>query len=382
MNSESLAWNRSLIGQPGGAVRLDTPALVLDLDAFEHNIATMAGLAKERGIGLRPHTKTHKCVTIAKAQVAAGAVGLCCAKLGEAEVLADGGLDHLLLTANVIGESKVMRLTNLNARLDDLMVVVDEQNNAFEIATAAAAAGKRQKVLIVNDVGAHRFGVPTVQDAVDLADAIASMPSLELMGIQGYAGPIQHLLDYAGREAATRLANDHLARVRKALLAKGHRCDIVTGSGTGTHDIDSRLGVFTDLQVGSYIFMDGGYAACGLEPGGGQRFPHSLFVATRVMSNRHAGFVTTDAGSKCFAMDGPPPALAAGAPEGSSYSMFGDQFGKVTLPAGSNGMPLNTQMRVIVPHCDPTVNLWDWLVCLRGDTVEAIWPIEARGAVA
>lgn len=383
MNPESLAWNEKLVGVPGGALRLDTPALVLDLDAFEANLAAMAAFARAHRVKLRPHAKTHKSVTVARRQLEAGeVVGFCCAKLGEAEALARGGIDGLLLTAPVTGESKLGRLLALHARLRELLLVVDDPDNVRELGAAAAAAGIVLRVLVVVDVGSHRFGAPSLEEALALGRLVASLPSLELVGIQGYAGRIQHIRDYRQREAATRSVNAQLARIRNAFAGAGLPCRIVTGSGTGTHDPDGRLGVFTELQVGSYPFMDVDYLACDLTGDGVERFRPALFVWTRVLSNRHVGFVTTDAGSKCFATDGPAPAPAAGAPPGSSYAMFGDQFGRIELPPGEERLPVGTLVRCIAPHCDPTVNLWDQLVCVRGDTIEAIWPIEGRGAVA
>jgi 3-hydroxy-D-aspartate aldolase len=383
MNPESLAWNERLVGVPGGAARLDTPALVLDLDAFEHNLAAMAAFARAHRVKLRPHAKTHKSVTVARRQLEAGeVVGFCCAKLGEAEALARGGIDGILLTAPVRGESKITRLRALHAKLRELAVVVEDPDNVRELAAAFTEVERPLRVLVANDVGSHRFGATTVEDAVTLGRLVAGEPSLELAGIQGYAGKIQHIRGYEERAAATRAANTQLAAIRDAFRAEGLPCPIVTGSGTGTHDADGRLGVFTELQVGSYPFMDVDYLACDLTGDGTARFRPALFVWTRVVSNRHRAFVTTDAGSKCFAMDGPAPVIAAGAPPGSTYAMFGDQFGRIELPAGSNGLPLGTLVRCIAPHCDPTVNLWDHLVCVRGDTVEAIWPIEGRGAVA
>lgn len=383
VNPESLAWNERLVGVPGGAARLDTPALVLDLDAFEANLAQMAAFARAQGVKLRPHAKTHKSVTVARRQLEAGeVVGFCCAKLGEAEALARGGIDGILLTAPLHGESKLGRLRALHRTLRELFVVVEDPENVRELASAFAGADRPLSILVVVDVGSHRFGATSLQAAVELGRLVAAQPGLELRGIQGYAGRIQHLRSYEERAAATRAVNAQLAAIRDAFRAAGLPCPIVTGSGTGTHDIDGRLGVFTELQVGSYPFMDVDYLACDLSGDGTARFRPALFVWTRIVSNRHRGFVTTDAGSKCFAMDGPAPVVAAGAPPGSTYAMFGDQFGRIELPAGHDGLPVGTLLRCIAPHCDPTVNLWDHLVAVRGDEVEAIWPIEGRGAVA
>jgi D-serine deaminase-like pyridoxal phosphate-dependent protein len=379
LDPPSLAWNRALIGAPGSLARIDTPVLLLDLDAFEANVRAMAGFARERGVALRPHAKTHKSVEIGRRQIEAGALGLCCAKLGEAEALADGGLDGLLITSTVIGPVKIGRLLDLAVRLREVMVVVDDAENAVALAEAAAGRGLTLAVLIVCDIGAHRFGVTGPAEAVELARVIAARPSLRLTGIQGYLGTAQHIEGYAERAAAARDGAARLAAVRDALRSAGHAIGIVTGSGTGTHDIDAGAGVFTELQVGSYVFCDADYDRVQLTADGARRFANALFVLTRVVSNRQNGFVTTDAGSKAFALDGPPPPVAWGAPEGSAYRMFGDQFGRIDLPAGANGLPLGTLVACVVPHCDPNVNLYDHYVCVRGDTVEGVWRVDGRG---
>jgi 3-hydroxy-D-aspartate aldolase len=379
MDSPSLAWNRALIRQPGSLRRLDSPALLLDLDALEANIAAMAGFARDKGIGLRPHAKTHKSAEIGRRQLAAGAVGLCCAKLGEAEALAAQGLDALLLTAPVMGENKIGRLLALNSRVRDLALVVDHADNVRELSAAAAAAGQALELLVVCDIGSHRFGVTSPEAAVELGRLIAELPAVRLRGIQGYAGFAQHIVNYDERRSATLEAVCRLGRIRDALVEAGHPCEVVTGSGTGTHDIDPELGIFTDLQVGSYVFCDADYDRVQLTRGGERRFRNALFVLTRVVSNRHEGFVTTDAGSKCFATDGPPPTIAWGAPRGSTYRMFGDQFGRIDLPGGHGTMELGALVACIVPHCDPNVNLYDVYHCVRGDTLVDIWAVDGRG---
>ena len=374
----SLAFNHSLLGQAGSRSRIDTPALVLDLDAFDHNVATMAALARERAIGLRPHAKTHKSVAIGRRQMDAGAVGLCCAKLGEAEALAEGGLDRLLLTAPVRGDDKIRRLLALNAQLADLAVVVDDADNARQLADAAAAAGQVLAVLIVADIGSHRFGVTGEAAAVEIGRLIGERPSLRFRGVQGYAGHVQHIEDYADRRVQSHAAIERLGQVRDALAAIGLDSEIVTGSGTGTHDFDQELGIMTDLQVGSYIFCDVQYDRVAMAPAEPRRFRNALLVHTRVASANQTGFVTTDAGSKSFAMDGPPPEIFAGAPKGSTYGRFGDEFGRIDLPAGAS-MGCGDLVVCIVPHCDPTVNLYDHYHCVRGDVLVDLWPVDARG---
>jgi D-serine deaminase-like pyridoxal phosphate-dependent protein len=373
-----LTFNRGLLGQAGSRRRLDTPALVLDLDAFDHNVTTMAALARERGIGLRPHAKTHKSVAIGRRQIEAGAVGLCCAKLGEAEALAAGGLDRLLLTAPVLGEDKIRRLLALNAASSGLAVVVDHGDNARQLADAAASAGQVLSILIVCDVGSHRFGVTSEAAAVEIGKLIAERPSLRFRGVQGYAGHVQHIEDYAQRREGSHVAVARLGRVRDTLAEAGWRSEIVTGSGTGTHDFDHELDIMTDLQVGSYIFCDVQYDQVVMSPDDARRFRRSLFVHTKVVSANHDGFVTTDAGSKSFSMDGPAPDIIAGAPAGSTYGRFGDEFGRINLPDGGT-LQHGDLIVCEVPHCDPTVNLYDHYHCVRGDVLVDLWPVDARG---
>lgn len=379
MSSPSEAWNERLVGRPGWRRHIDTPALVLDLDVFEANLAAVHAVAGARGIALRPHAKTHKCAAIGRRQMDAGAIGLCCAKLGEAEALAEAGLDRLLLTSPVTGRAKVERLLALNARLGELAVVVDDLDNVAELAAATAAAGRRLGLLIDCDVGTHRFGVTSTEEALALAGAIAAAPGLQLHGIQGYIGHVQAMVSYAERRAASHAGIAILANIREALLAAGHPCPIVTGSGTGTYDFDHEPGVFTDLQVGSYVVSDVVYDGIEQTADGAKRIHPALFVAARVVSRRHPGFATIDAGSKSFSMDGPMPIQHAGPTPGSAYGRFGDEFGRLDLTAARQPVRLGQLTTWIVPHCDPTLNLFDHYHCVRGDTLVDIWPIEARG---
>lgn len=381
MSRESLAYDRGLIGQPGSRAMLDTPALVLDLDAFEANVAAMAAVAAARGVALRPHAKSHKSVPVARAQIAAGAVGQCCAKLGEAEVLAGGGIGGLLITSAVQHPAKIRRLVALAARSPGLAVVVEDPANVSMLGEAMAAAGVTLDVLIDVDVGTHRFGVTSPSAAVELAKAIAAHPALRFRGIQGYAGHCQATPDYAERRALSLAALAVLGSARDSLVAAGFPCPIVTGSGTGTHDFDHEPGLLTELQVGSYIFSDVIYDAATLTAGGTPRLRNSLFVHTRIVSSQHDGYATSDAGTKSFATDGPPPRIVAGAPKGALYERFGDHFGKVVLPDSSARLPVGSLVVCVVPHCDPTVNLYDWYHCVRGDRVVELWPVSARGCL-
>ncbi|MBV9884296.1 MAG: alanine racemase, partial [Sphingomonadaceae bacterium] len=252
--------NAHLLHIPGGRRRLNTPALILDLDLLEANIAQMARLCAEKNIALRPHAKTHKSIEIAKRQLQAGAVGICCAKLGEAEVLAAGGIGSVLVTSPVVTAEGCRRLAALNKSCPDLMIVTDSAANVPDLAAAGAASGRPLKVLVDLDVGQHRTGIAPGDSALALAEAIAATPHLSLAGIQGYAGHLQHLHGRAERRSRTLAAMALLAETRAALEARGHGCAIVTGGGTGTFDLDPGAATLTDLQAGSYIFMDAQYA--------------------------------------------------------------------------------------------------------------------------
>ena len=372
------AYHRLLIGQPGSREHIDTPALVLDLDAFEANVATMAALARGTAIALRPHAKTHKSVAIAKAQIAAGAIGQCCAKLGEAEALADGAIRDVLLTSPVRTQPKIDRLLALAPRMMSLAVVVEDGRNVEDLSKAFATTGSVLDVLIDVDVGTHRFGVTSSAEAVALARLIAERPALRLRGVQGYAGHVQSIPHYQERRAANHKALTILAATRDALQEARFACPVVSGGGTGTHDFDHEPGVLTELQVGSYIFSDVIYDGVDLT-GSERRFRNSLFVYARVVSAQQSGFATTDAGSKSFATDGPAPVIYTGAPAGTRYERFGDEFGKLVLPNPMMRIEPDSLLACVVPHCDPNVNLFDYYLCARGDRIEAIWSIEARG---
>lgn len=378
--------DEDLLNRPNSRREIATPALVLDLDALEANVAAMAGWAQRSGIALRPHAKTHKCAAIGRLQMKAGALGLCCAKLAEAEALAAAGLDRFLLTSPVVGARKLERLLRLAARCADLMVVVDDADNARALAAAAEAAGCDLGVLIDVDIGQRRTGVTDPAQALPLAEIVAAAPRLSLNGVQGYAGQVQHIADFAERKRQSHASLALLGAVRDRLAAAGHPCPIVTGGGTGSHALDPAAGVLTELQVGSYIVSDVEYDAVDLTGDGWRPYRNGLFVYTRVVSARHAGgdenFVTIDAGSKSLAMDGPPPRVAFGAPEGAVYSCVGDEFGRLTLPPGTKAPQVGDLVGLVVPHCDPTINAFDWYHCVRGDALVDIWAIEARGCAA
>ena len=373
-----LGVNAHLLNVPGGRWRLNTPSLILDLDLLDENIARMARLCAGQNFALRPHAKSHKSIRIARRQLEAGAVGICCAKLGEAEVFAAGGIDSILLTSPVVSAEGCRRLADLNRLCPDLMVVTDSIENAENLAGAGAASGKPLKVLIDLDVGQHRTGIAPGDGALALARTIAATPHLSLAGIQGYAGHLQHRHGRAEREAGTLAAMAMLAGMRAALEAQGFACPIVTGGGTGTFDLDPRAAVLTDLQAGSYIFMDAQYAEVWEADAERVPFATSLFVQTIVISANVPGQATTDAGLKAFATDAGPPRIVAGAPQGTSYVLGSDEQARLEFTPG-NGLAPGAVLTCAVPHCDPTVNLYDHYHVVRGDTLIDIWPVDARG---
>jgi 3-hydroxy-D-aspartate aldolase len=371
--------NADLIGVPGGRAQLATPALVIDLDAFERNLAAMTAHAKKHGIALRPHAKTHKSVEIAKRQIAAGALGVCCAKLGEAEALADGGIGSLLITSPVVTERGIARLVALNARVPDLMAVCDNRDVAARLTAAAHASGKRLRIVIDIDPGLGRTGIAAA-DAPALVGAVAQADGLEYAGLQCYAGQVQHIESPNERRDASLSALKELSALCGVLRREGLPPAIVSGGGTGTFDIDTDAGVLTELQVGSYVFMDRQYNEVWQKPGGLPPFESALLVQTTVISANRTGLATTDAGFKAFATDAGVPQIVSGAPEGAAYFFFGDEQGGVIYA----GEPLSPGKIIacVVPHCDPTVNLYDCFHVVRGETLVEIWPIEGRGRSA
>lgn len=369
--------NGSLIGVPGSRWRLHTPALVLDLDAMERNLELMAAHCRAAGQALRPHAKSHKCAAIAKAQRAAGAVGACCATLREAEAMADAGVP-VLITSPPTGAAKVARLMALHRRVPELAVVTDTLAHARVLA-AAATLDRPLAVVVDFDVGSHRTGAADAAAAVAIARVIDAAPGLAFAGVQAYYGHLQHVESYAERAAAVAAEHARLAEAVAALAAAGLAPALITGGGTGTHDIDHRHGLFTELQAGSYLFTDVQYNQVALTEADPRPFAPSLFVHATVVNDVHDTHAVIDAGLKSFATDGPAPELSDGAPAGASYRFFGDEHGAVVYGAGNERLEVGAQLACLVPHCDPTVNLYDAYHCVRGDTLVDIWPIDARG---
>ncbi len=363
-------------GDPLSAV--DSPALLVDLAAFERNIATMADFARSRGIRLRAHGKSHKCGAIARLQQAAGAVGLCCQKVSEAEAFAAAGVADVLVTNEVIDPAKLRRLVRLagQARIG---ICIDSELGLERLAEAAVEASAPIDVYVEIDVGAARCGVPTTEDALALIDGIGRAgPKLRYAGIQAYQGQAQHLRQPAQRQAAIDVAVRRVIELRDALIARGQEIGIVTGAGTGTFYLETASGVYDEIQPGSYIFMDRDYRD-NESAAGTPRFEHSLTLLTTVISAR-SEHVVVDAGHKAHAIDSGMPAVF-GWPD-LTYGNPSDEHGVIRC-AGDGALPaLGERLQLIPGHCDPTVNLHDWLIAHRDGRVVDIWAVEARGALS
>ncbi|MFS2204185.1 DSD1 family PLP-dependent enzyme [Variovorax sp. Varisp36] len=383
MPQDPLQVNAPLIGVPGGRHLLDTPALLIDLPAMTRNIERMAAFAKARGINLRPHVKTHKSVEIARRQVAAGAIGVSCVTLGEAEVMVQGGIPGVLITSPAVTPSKISRLIKLaqRARPGDVMVVVDNPQNLADLARAASELTHPLDVLVDYGAGYNRTGAATQAKMLELAALVAAEPRLRLRGLQSYAGNLQHIVSREERGTAAAGLRETVADIVAAAKRQGLHFDIVTGAGTGTHDLDSQENAFTELQAGSYVFMDAEYTQVLANDGQPSPFEVSLFVQTAVVSTNATGWVTVDGGTKCFSTDSGVPLVAKGADAASRYAFFGDEHGKLIPPQGSQAQrpALGARVEFVTPHCDPTVNLHDAYHVVEGGTLVAIWPVDARG---
>ena len=355
---------------------VDTPALVLELDAFERNLRRLADAVAGR-VRVRAHAKTHKCPEIARRQIAAGAVGVCCQKVSEAEALVEGGIGDVLVTNEVVGAPKIERLARLAARAR-IGVCVDDASNVRALDAAARTAGSKLDVYVEIDVGARRCGVAPGEPALELARVVAACEGLRFAGLQAYQGAAQHLRPIAERRAAIERAATEARRSRRLIEAAGIACPTVTGAGSGSFMFEIESGAYDEIQPGSYVFMDADYArnewAAPL-PG----FEHALFVFATVMSRPTPARVVIDAGLKASSVDSGMP-LPWERP-GLAFTRASDEHGVIEVAPGAPAPALGDKLLLVPGHCDPTVNLHDWYVCMRGGKVEALWPIAARGAI-
>jgi D-serine deaminase-like pyridoxal phosphate-dependent protein len=357
---------------------LDTPALVVDLDKFEKNVRTMQAALKQYGLPSRPHAKTHKSAAIAKYQLANGSIGVCCAKLGEAEALAAKGVDRIMMTTANPSVSKIRRAMALKKAHPAFIQAVDEEQNARDLSAAAREAGVVADVVIDVAVGT-RSGIPPGDGAVALGQLISKLPNLKLRGMLSYDGGVQHQNGFAARKERALKAIQPNVETFEAMKKAGLNTEIFSGGGTGTYNIMHLVPGFSDIQVGSYVFNDMQYLAIGNERGPVfDDFAASLTVLTTIMNNRFPNRLTTDAGAKALTLN-TPRAGVIGEP-GMDYAATSDEFGSISFTTPpSKSYKIGDKLEVIVPHCDPVVNEYDQMYGIRGDKVEVVWTVDARG---
>ncbi|MFZ9872263.1 MAG: DSD1 family PLP-dependent enzyme [Steroidobacteraceae bacterium] len=373
-----LFWPTSLLGRAGSRSELVTPALVLDLDAAEKNFRLLLDTLQTRGLALRVNVKTHKCLALARWQMQLGASGVCCATLGEAAVMIEGGIAGVLIATPMTTPQKIAEVIRLAAK-GDLLLAVDHPDNVAALSKAAAAAGVTIGILVDVDPGSKRTGVASDEVAIALVQQVTGSPGLRYRGLQCYAGFIQHIENLVERREKNMQVTTRLQRLVERLRSMALAPEIVSGGGTGTFDLDAMAAVFTESQAGSFMFMDVQYEDVWTKDGLTPPFEPAMFVQTAVHSASHAGVVTTDAGSKRFATDGGRVIVQTPMPVPVEYKFHGDEHGKIFFADGKTHLTVGDRVECRLPHCDPTINLYDRIHCVRGDVLVDVWRIDARG---
>lgn len=358
---------------------IQTPCLVLDLDALERNIVKMGDYAKAHGMRHRVHGKMHKSVDVAKLQEKlGGAVGVCCQKVSEAEVFVRGGIKDVLVSNQVRDPAKIDRLARLPQRGAHLIVCVDDIANIADLSAAAVKHGTELSVFVEIDCGAGRCGVTTTPDVVAIAQAADGAPNLKFLGIQAYQGAMQHMDSYEDRKAKLDVAIGMVESAVAGLKEVGLEPELVSGGGTGSYYFESNSGVYNELQCGSYAFMDADYGRI-LDKDGNRidqgEWENAFFILTSVMSHAKADKAICDAGLKAQSMDSGLPVIFGR--DDVEYVKCSDEHGVIADPDGV--LKVNEKLRLVPGHCDPTANVHDWYVGVRGGKVETVWPVSARG---
>ncbi|MEM8850767.1 MAG: 3-hydroxy-D-aspartate aldolase BhcC [Pseudomonadota bacterium] len=358
---------------------IQTPSLVLDLDALERNIKKMGDYAKAHGMRHRVHGKMHKSVDVARLQVELGvACGVCCQKVSEAEVFARGGIKDVLVSNQVREPAKIDRLARMPKLGARTICCVDDVANVADLSAAAQAHGTEIECLVEIDCGAGRCGVTTTPAVVEIAKAVDAAPGLKFAGIQAYQGAMQHLDSYDERKAKIDIAVAMVKDAVDTLKSEGIHCDIVGGGGTGSYYFESNSGVYNELQCGSYAFMDADYGRI-LDKDGNRidrgEWENALFILTSVMSHAKADKAIVDAGLKAQSVDSGLPVIFGR--DDVEYVKCSDEHGVVADPDGI--LKVNDKLKLVPGHCDPTCNVHDWYVGVRGGKVETLWPVSARG---
>jgi len=359
---------------------IQTPCLILDLDALERNVKKMGDIARDMGVRHRAHGKMHKSVDVAKLQETLGhSVGVCCQKVSEAEVFARGGIKDVMVSNQVRDLVKIDRLARMPKLGARVLVCVDDPENVADLAAAVQKYGTEIECLVEIDCGAGRCGVTTSQEVVNIAKLIDAADGLKFAGIQAYQGAMQHLELYSDRKAKIDIAVEQVEHAVNALKSLGLDCDIVGGGGTGSYYFEGTSGVFNELQCGSYAFMDADYGRI-LDKDGKRiddgEWENALFILTSVMSHAKANQAVVDAGLKAQSVDSGLPTVF-GREDDVTYLKCSDEHGVVGDPEGV--LKVNDKLRLVPGHCDPTCNVHDWYVGVRNGKVETLWPVSARG---
>ena len=359
---------------------LDTPCLCVDLDRLDRNLDRMQTTVARNGIASRPHAKTHKCPAIARLQLATGSVGICTAKISEAEVMFEHGIEQVLMTTVNVTPRKIRRAMRLRKRYESFTQAVDTAANARDLSAAATEAGVVADIVVDIDPGGHRTGITAGAPALELAQLVDTLPGLRLRGLLCYDGGAQHVTGFADRRRRALGSLEAAAETAVQMTRAGLDTGIFSGGGTGTYNIDHETSGLTDVQVGSYVFMDAQYLAIGgaEDPDVYTDFETALTVLTTVLNAQYAGRATTDAGAKANTINRPWPIIAG--ETGMTYTAGSDEFGTIRYEANASRVyAVGDKLELIVSHCDPVVNLYDQLYGVRGDTVEVVWPIAGRG---
>ncbi len=366
------------LDKPASLWDLPTPALVVDEEALDHNLDKMASFYRNKTTTLRPHIKTHKCPILAQKQLDRGAIGICAAKVSEAEVMLDAGFEDILVTSPVVTKDKIERVIELAKKSSGFAIVVDQAQNVRDFNDAAAAAAIELNVLVDLNVGTDRTGITMGAPAQALVETIHKSPALKFGGLQAYAGHLQHLSGWEYRKRRSEVTMGQAVELKESIEKAGFDVPVLTGGGTGTYNIDSEVDGITDMQVGSYLFMDVNYRNIGGKEGAVyDDFRPSLLVLATAISQPAEGRITIDAGYKAFATDNDSPVLRD--IQGVSYRWGGDEHGILQFKNPSRRIEVGDKVLLIASHCDPTVNLYDHFYPYRSETVTELWPIAARG---
>lgn len=358
---------------------LDTPSLCVDLEALEANLATMERTVSNNGIASRPHAKTHKCPAIARLQLEAGAVGICTAKVSEAEAMFEHGIEQLLMTTTNVTPFKIERAMSLRKSCAGFIQATDTPENARLLSEAAQVAGIVADVVVDVDSGGHRTGITPGEPALALAQLIGQLSGLRLRGLLCYDGGSQHVKGFDARRTQTLERLGPATETKLLMDRSGLNTEIFSGGGTGTYNIDHETAGLTDVQVGSYVFMDAQYLSIGSASNDEvySDFEPSLTILTTVLNSQYEGRATTDAGAKACTINKPWPIVKG--ETGMIYRSGSDEFGSIRYEDSSRIYSVGDKLELIVSHCDPVVNLYNQMYAVRGDVVEAVWPIAARG---